>query len=142
VGSARQRPQPTYRTTQKRNNHTQTSMPRVGFKHYPSIRTGEDGSCLRSRGRCDRQLSTYLSKPNEETKQPIAYLITSIFSKYFCCNESELNSLYFGQSRNRLLLAKQEQDIIWLCLEQVKSSRLFSYFCSFNGAVCKSDYIA
>jgi hypothetical protein len=39
------------------NAHTQTSMPRVIRTHKPSARAGEDRSCLRPRGHCDRLAS-------------------------------------------------------------------------------------
>jgi hypothetical protein len=44
---------PARRTTQTQNERTQTSIPRVGCE--PTIRAGEDGSCLRPRGHCDRR---------------------------------------------------------------------------------------
>jgi hypothetical protein len=47
----------TYSQEHKQNKRTQTSMPRVEFEpHYPSVRAGEDGSCLRPHGHCDRRI--------------------------------------------------------------------------------------
>jgi hypothetical protein len=46
---------PTHRVTQTQNKRTQTSMPLSGIRtHDPSVRAGEDSSCLRKRGHCDR----------------------------------------------------------------------------------------
>jgi hypothetical protein len=51
------RPLPTHRTTQTQNERTHTDIHALrGIRtHDPSIRASEDSSCLRPRGRCDRQ---------------------------------------------------------------------------------------
>jgi hypothetical protein len=48
-------PLPTHRTAQTQNKRTQTSMPKVGLEtHDPSFWAGDNSSCLRPRGQCDR----------------------------------------------------------------------------------------
>jgi hypothetical protein len=48
-------PLPTQRTTQTENKRTQTSNASSGIRtHDPIVWEGEDGSCLRHRGHCDR----------------------------------------------------------------------------------------
>jgi hypothetical protein len=51
------RPLPTHRTTQIQNKgiHRHPCLELVRT-HDPRVRVGEDGSCLRPRGHCDRQL--------------------------------------------------------------------------------------
>jgi hypothetical protein len=45
---------PTRRTTQTQNKRTQDIHASSGIRaHDPSIRAGEDGSCLSPRGHCD-----------------------------------------------------------------------------------------
>jgi hypothetical protein len=50
------RPLPTHRTTQTQNKRTDIHASRGIRTHYPSVRAGEDGSCLRPRGHCDKRL--------------------------------------------------------------------------------------
>jgi hypothetical protein len=46
---------PAHRTKQTQNNRTHPPMPPVGFEHTISLlEKGEDSSCLRPRGHCDR----------------------------------------------------------------------------------------
>jgi hypothetical protein len=53
------RPLPTHRTTQTEQTHTDIHALSGIRTHDYSVRTGEDGSCLRPRGHCDRQSSYY-----------------------------------------------------------------------------------
>jgi hypothetical protein len=55
------RPLPTHRTTQtQKKTHTDIHTSSVIRTHDPSVRAGEDSSCLRSRGQCERSLRTVL----------------------------------------------------------------------------------
>jgi hypothetical protein len=50
---------PIDRTTQTQNKRTQTAMPRVEFEPtIPVFGAGEDSSCLKPRGPCDRHICT------------------------------------------------------------------------------------
>jgi hypothetical protein len=53
-----------HRTAQSHNKHTHTDIHALsGIRtHDPSVREGEDSSCSRQRGHCDRLLSLYKSK--------------------------------------------------------------------------------
>jgi hypothetical protein len=54
------KPLPTHRTTQTEETHTDIHAS-SGIRTYdPNVRAGEDGSCLRQRGRCDRLHGTIL----------------------------------------------------------------------------------
>jgi hypothetical protein len=49
------RPLPTHRKTQTQNKSTDIHASSGIRTHDPSVRAGEDGLCLRSRGHCDRR---------------------------------------------------------------------------------------
>jgi hypothetical protein len=54
------RPLPKHRTTKTKNKRTHTSMPRLGFElMIPVFQQGEDGSCFRQCGHCDRHTLAY-----------------------------------------------------------------------------------
>jgi hypothetical protein len=47
-------PLPTMRKTQTEKMHTDSHASSAIRTHDPTVRVGEDGSCLRRRGHCDR----------------------------------------------------------------------------------------
>jgi hypothetical protein len=53
------KPLPTHRTTQTQNKRTDIHASSEIRTHDPSVRSGEDGSCLRPRGHCDRPEPNY-----------------------------------------------------------------------------------
>jgi hypothetical protein len=58
---AEARPLPTHRITQTQIKHTQTSMPRAGFKpHALSLRVGKDGLCIRLLDYYDRRYLPFI----------------------------------------------------------------------------------
>jgi hypothetical protein len=56
------RPLPAHRTTQTQNKRTNIHALSGIRNHDPSVRTAEDGSCLRPRGNCDRLTSFHVAE--------------------------------------------------------------------------------
>jgi hypothetical protein len=54
------RPLPAHRTAQTQNKLTDIHASSGIRTHDPSVRAGEDGSCPRTRGHCDRHISSRL----------------------------------------------------------------------------------
>jgi hypothetical protein len=68
------RDQPVARPLQTHNKRTQTSTPL--WTHDPSVRAGEDGSCPRQRGHCDRQVTDSLTQIKQISDE-LKHILTS-----------------------------------------------------------------
>jgi hypothetical protein len=82
-------PLPIHRTTQTQNKHTDIHASSGIRTNDASVRAGEDGSCLRSRGHCDRYSSNYLIKQRLKShydNQSHLSQVTSRNSKIICYN--------------------------------------------------------
>jgi hypothetical protein len=71
------RPLPTHSTTQTQINHTDIHVSSGMQTHDPSVRAGEDGSCLRPRGHRDHHVGPMMNYTHDEvgpTFVPYFYL--------------------------------------------------------------------